>query len=80
MKKIILIIIAVGLMLAYVWMRLVSNRMAERVADLEQRTQILAEKLDREKIELSRELLVVNLEPKAKALGLYYPWEQDGKN
>jgi uncharacterized membrane-anchored protein YhcB (DUF1043 family) len=80
MKKILLVILAVGLMLAYVWMRLVNNRLTERVADLERQTTILEEKLDRERIELNQELLVTNLEPRAKALGLYYPWEADGSN
>lgn len=80
MKKIILVILAVGLMLAYVWMRSVNNRLTERVAGLERQAEILQAKLDRERISLDRELIVTNLEPRAKALGLYYPWEKNGQN
>jgi len=80
MKKILLVILAVGLMLGYVWMRSINNRLIEHVTELDRQTEILTEKLERERISLNRELIVTNLEPRAKALGLYYPWEENGQN
>jgi len=80
MKKILLVIVVVGLMLVYVWMRSVNNRLSERVAALERQTEILAAKLERERIALSEELLATRLEPKARSLGLRYPWEEHGTN
>ncbi|NLI99325.1 hypothetical protein GX441_11810 [bacterium] len=78
MKKILFVLVFVVLMLGYVWMRFTNNNLAEKVTDLERRSGILEERLEREQIALSRELLVTNLEPRARTLGLYYAWEADG--
>lgn len=75
MKKIVIVVVAVAFMLAYVWMRSVNNRLAENVADLERGADILEAKLEREQIELSKRLVVTVLEPRARDMGLYYPWE-----
>jgi len=80
MKKILLVILAVGLMLGYVWMRSINNRLTERVTELERQAEILQAKLERERTSLDRKLVVTNLEPRAKTLGLYYPWEKNGQN
>ena len=80
MKKILVVLLAVGLMLVYVWMRWINNRLSEKVAELERQTEILQDKLEREKIALDREFLVTRLEPRARSLGLYYPWEEHGSN
>jgi uncharacterized membrane-anchored protein YhcB (DUF1043 family) len=80
MKKILLVILAVGLMLGYVWMRSINNRLTERVTELERQAEILQAKLERERTSLDRKLIVTDLEPRAKALGLYYPWEENGQN
>jgi uncharacterized membrane-anchored protein YhcB (DUF1043 family) len=80
MKKIALVLLAVAIMLGYVWMRSVNNRLTERVTDLQRQTQILTEKLEREQITLNHKLIVTALEPRALALGLYYPWEENGPN
>lgn len=80
MKKILLVIAGIGLMLGYVFMRAANNNLAGKVADLERRSQILEEKLERERIALSKELVVTNLEPRARSLGLCYPWEVDGSH
>lgn len=78
MKKILFVLVFVVLMLGYVWMRFTNNNLAEKVTDLERRSGILEERLEREQIALSKELLVTNLEPRARTLGLYYAWEADG--
>lgn len=75
MKKIVIVVVAVAFMLAYVWMRSLNNRLAENVADLERGADILEAKLEREQIELSKRLVVTVLEPRARDMGLYYPWE-----
>lgn len=80
MKKILVVLIAVGLMLLYVWMRSINNRLAEKVASLECEATILEEKLERQNITLSKELVVSRLEPRARSLGLSYPWEIHGTN
>lgn len=80
MKKILWVILAVVLMLGYVWMRLVNNRLIERVTVLRQETEILEAKLEREQMSLNKELLATKLEVRARELGLYYPWEDHGTN
>jgi len=67
-------------MLGYVWMRSINNRLTERVTELERQAEILQAKLERERTSLNRKLVVTNLEPRAKVLGLYYPWEKNGQN
>jgi len=79
-RKIGWVVLAVALMLAYVWMRMVHNKVTERVAELKQETEILTAKLEREEMELNKELLATRLEVKAKGMGLYYPWEDHGAN
>ncbi|GEM_PF-2263529 len=77
MRKILLVLLTVLLMLGYVWMRSISNKLTEKVANLQEKTEILDGKLERDKIALSKKLLVSSLEPKARRLGLFYPWETD---
>ncbi|MBN2379492.1 hypothetical protein JXM67_06790 [candidate division WOR-3 bacterium] len=79
-KKILWVVLAVALMLGYVWMRMVNNKLTERVADLQQQTEILNARLEREQIELNKHCLVTELERRAQELGLCYPWEEHGAN
>ncbi|MBD3286365.1 hypothetical protein GF359_07410 [candidate division WOR-3 bacterium] len=79
-RKIVWVVLAVALMLSYVWMRMVHNKVAEHVVELRQETEILVARLEREKMELNKELLATRLEDKAKAMGLYYPWEDHGSD
>ncbi len=80
MKKILIVVLVVGLMLGYVWMRSINNRLAEKVALLEREATLLEEKMERQNISLNKQLVISKLEPRARSLGLCYPWEAHGSN
>lgn len=79
-RNFLLALLAVGLMLGYVWMRMVNNNLTEKVAALQQEVDILETRLEREQLDLNKELMVIHLEPRARSLGLFYPWEGHGSN
>jgi hypothetical protein len=79
-RKIGWVVLAVALMLAYVWMRMIHNKVTEHVAELKQKTEILESRQERENMDLNKELLATRLEKRARQMGLYYPWEENGTN